>query len=199
VAVAAAVAFGGFVWWQHEQAPVPDSDGGSISIKADNHVSQPSTAPVAVVASTPAMTPSPTPASVKMPSAGRATDTVTVPGPEGFGTYSQYASADSPMFVDLEVGSGAKAVSGSAVSVDYQGWLTNGQEFDESFARKQPFTFTLGSGQVIAGWDAGVAGMRVGGKRRLIIPAKFGYGAQAMPNIPANSLLVFDVWLRATK
>ena len=82
------------------------------------------------------------------------------------------------------------------VSVHYTGWLTNGEKFDSSRDRNQPFGFNLGAGQVIAGWDEGVAGMKVGGRRKLVIPADLGYGtAGAPPDIPPGATLVFDVEL----
>ena len=97
---------------------------------------------------------------------------------------------------DLVVGEGAEAVAGKKVTVHYTGTLTDGKKFDSSHDRKQPFSFGLGSGQVIRGWDEGVAGMRVGGKRKLEIPHTMGYGARGFPPvIPPNSVLVFEVEL----
>lgn len=97
---------------------------------------------------------------------------------------------------DLLVGTGLEAVAGKTVSVHYEGRLTNGQKFDSSKDRKQPFSFKLGAGQVIQGWDQGVAGMKVGGKRKLVIPPSLGYGAQGAGNvIPPNATLVFEVEL----
>jgi FKBP-type peptidyl-prolyl cis-trans isomerase len=98
--------------------------------------------------------------------------------------------------VDLVVGQGAEAVAGKRVSVHYTGTLTNGSKFDSSLDRGKPFEFQLGAGQVIKGWDQGVAGMKVGGKRKLTIPADLGYGARGFPPvIPPNSTLVFEVEL----
>lgn len=96
---------------------------------------------------------------------------------------------------DLEVGGGAEAKKGQSVAVHYTGWLPDGSEFDSSHNRGKPFSFRLGEGQVIQGWDEGVAGMRVGGKRKLVIPAALGYGSRGKGPIPANSTLVFDVEL----
>jgi FKBP-type peptidyl-prolyl cis-trans isomerase len=102
--------------------------------------------------------------------------------------------------IDHEVGSGAEAVAGKRVAVHYTGTLENGSKFDSSLDRGQPFEFVLGTGQVIKGWDQGVAGMKVGGKRRLEIPADLGYGARGFPPvIPPNSTLIFEVELVAVR
>jgi FKBP-type peptidyl-prolyl cis-trans isomerase len=97
---------------------------------------------------------------------------------------------------DLKVGTGAEAKSGQHVTVHYVGTLTNGSKFDSSRDRNEGFDFTLGAGQVIKGWDQGVAGMKVGGLRKLTIPPELGYGARGFPPvIPPNSTLVFEVEL----
>jgi peptidylprolyl isomerase len=98
---------------------------------------------------------------------------------------------------DLKVGAGAVAKSGDKIAVHYVGTLENGTEFDSSRKRNQPFTFTLGQGQVIKGWDQGVAGMKVGGKRKLVIPPSLAYGERGRPGIPPNSTLIFEVELMA--
>jgi FKBP-type peptidyl-prolyl cis-trans isomerase FkpA len=100
---------------------------------------------------------------------------------------------------DLTVGSGAEAAEGKNVTVHYTGTLTDGTKFDSSVDRGQPFTFNLGSGEVIKGWDQGVAGMKVGGKRKLTIPAELGYGSQDKGSIPPNSILIFEVELLEVK
>lgn len=97
---------------------------------------------------------------------------------------------------DLKVGAGDEAVAGKKVTVHYVGTLTNGNKFDSSRDRGQGFAFRLGAGEVIKGWDQGVAGMKVGGMRKLTIPADLGYGARGYPPvIPPNSTLVFEVEL----
>lgn len=97
---------------------------------------------------------------------------------------------------DVKVGTGTEAVSGKTVVVNYIGRLVNGTQFDASCDRGQPFDFPLGAGGVIQGWDQGVAGMKVGGQRRLIIPAELAYGQNSpTPAIPAGAALIFDVEL----
>ena len=100
---------------------------------------------------------------------------------------------------DLVVGTGAEALKGKLVSVHYTGWLTDGKKFDSSKDRGQPFQFPLGRGQVIQGWDDGVQGMKVGGKRKLTIPPELAYGERAQGSIPPNSTLVFEITLLQIK
>jgi FKBP-type peptidyl-prolyl cis-trans isomerase len=101
------------------------------------------------------------------------------------------------MYWDIRVGTGQTAKEGSHVRVHYTGWLTTGKKFDSSVDAGKPFDFTIGNGEVIKGWEEGVAGMRVGGKRQLRIPPALGYGAEGTPGgpIPANATLIFDVQL----
>ena len=99
-------------------------------------------------------------------------------------------------YQDLVLGDGPEARAGNSVSVHYTGWLTDDTKFDSSHDRREPFSFTLGAREVIAGWDEGVAGMKVGGKRKLVIPPELGYGAKgAGSSIPPNATLVFEVEL----
>lgn len=101
-------------------------------------------------------------------------------------------------YEDLVEGDGDQAAAGSKVSVHYTGWLTDGSKFDSSKDRNQPFDFNLGAGMVIRGWDEGVAGMKVGGTRKLTIPPQLGYGAHGAGGvIPPNATLVFEVELLA--
>jgi FKBP-type peptidyl-prolyl cis-trans isomerase FkpA len=103
-------------------------------------------------------------------------------------------------FVDLKTGAGNEAKPGVKVSVHYTGWLKDGKKFDSSLDRKAPFEFNLGAGQVIKGWDEGVAGMKVGGKRKLIIPPQLAYGERGAGGlIPANAELTFEIELLEIK
>ncbi|MBX4189292.1 FKBP-type peptidyl-prolyl cis-trans isomerase [Candidatus Parcubacteria bacterium] len=102
-------------------------------------------------------------------------------------------TASGVAVTDIAVGNGAVAGPGDTVSVHYVGTLPDGKVFDSSLDRGQPFTFLLGAGQVIRGWDEGVAGMKVGGKRKLVISPDYGYGSRAVGPIPANSTLIFTV------
>jgi FKBP-type peptidyl-prolyl cis-trans isomerase len=105
---------------------------------------------------------------------------------------------DGLKYINLKVGDGALATANSTVRVHYTGWLSSGQKFDSSRDRAQPFDLTLGQGQVIPGWDEGIPGMKVGGRRKLIIPPALGYGDQGSPPvIPAKATLVFTVELLA--
>jgi peptidylprolyl isomerase len=103
-------------------------------------------------------------------------------------------------FIDMKIGTGASPQRGQTITVNYTGKLTNGQTFDSNvdpkFGHPQPFTTAIGVGQVIPGWDEGMLTMKIGGKRRLIVPGPLGYGAQGMPpKIPGNATLIFDVEL----
>ncbi|HJL55849.1 MAG: FKBP-type peptidyl-prolyl cis-trans isomerase [Candidatus Pacebacteria bacterium] len=98
---------------------------------------------------------------------------------------------------DTVIGTGEEAVAGKIITVHYTGTLTNGAKFDSSIDRGEPFRFILGAGQVIQGWEQGFAGMKVGGKRSLVIPANMAYGDRAIGAIPAGSTLLFDVELLA--
>ena len=137
-------------------------------------------------AQTPAMTTpaESTGASMKGTQAGAAAEVVT---PSGL------------KYTDLVLGDGAVAESGKQVSVHYTGWLTDNTKFDSSVDRGQPFDFVLGQGQVIRGWDEGVRGMRVHGKRRLTIPSDLGYGPRGQGPIPPNATLIFEVELLGVK
>ena len=138
-----------------------------------------------------AMADSPSPANVPVDSL--LADASALGGP--ISAPKERVTASGLGITDLEEGSGAEAVAGQTVSVNYRGSLTNGKEFDSSYGRG-PFSFRLGGGQVIRGWDEGVAGMKVGGKRRLVIPPDLGYGSRGAGGvIPPDATLLFEVEL----
>jgi FKBP-type peptidyl-prolyl cis-trans isomerase len=113
-------------------------------------------------------------------------------GPEG----KEVTTSSGLQYIDLQVGTGATAQAGQTVTVHYSGWLESGNKFDSSIDRGQPFSFPLGAGRVIKGWDEGVLGMKVGGKRKLIIPSTLGYGARGAGGaIPPHATLIFEVEL----
>lgn len=123
-----------------------------------------------------------------------------VGGPAKTGTLKAVTTASGLKYYDLKKGTGAEATPGKTVTVHYTGWLANGKKFDSSVDRHLPFTFLLGRGEVIKGWDEGVAGMKVGGKRQLHIPPELGYGARGAGGvIPPGATLIFDVELLGVK
>lgn len=102
---------------------------------------------------------------------------------------------DELQVIDLQVGEGKAAVKGALITTHYTGWLEDGSEFDSSHSRGKPFQCVIGTGRVIKGWDQGLMGMQVGGKRKLLVPAHLGYGERTMGKIPPNSNLVFEIEL----
>jgi len=97
--------------------------------------------------------------------------------------------------IDLVEGDGKAAVKGALITTQYTGWLADGSEFDSSWSRGKPFQCVIGTGRVIKGWDQGLMGMQVGGKRKLIVPAHLGYDARSVGSIPPNSTLTFEIEL----
>jgi hypothetical protein len=119
--------------------------------------------------------------------------------PEDLAKYDQFKDKPGALFQDVRIGTGLEAGLKNTLTVNYRGWLTDGRLFDDSYQTGKTFSFQLGSGQVITGWDQGLVGMKVGGKRRLIVPPAVGYGAQGHDPIPGNAVLVFDVELLDVK
>jgi hypothetical protein len=121
------------------------------------------------------------------------------PGLRGGGAGSEVTTASGLKYTDLVVGTGPSPRTGQTAVVHYTGTLTNGSKFDSSRDRGQPYEFALGRGEVIKGWDEGVATMKVGGRRQLVVPPALGYGPMPRTGIPPNSTLLFDVELLDVK
>ena len=102
---------------------------------------------------------------------------------------------DQLIIEDLQPGDGKAVVKGALITTQYHGWLADGTEFDSSWSRGKPFQCVIGTGRVIKGWDQGLMGMQVGGKRKLIVPAHLGYDARSVGSIPPNSTLTFEIEL----
>lgn len=126
---------------------------------------------------------------------GPASNTITENTPNG----ATPTVAENVKIEDIEEGTGPEVKSGDTVVIHYTGTLSNGTKFDSSVDRGEPFETKIGVGEVIKGWDLGVVGMKVGGKRKLTIPPSLGYGDQGVGNIPPNSILLFDVELLEIK
>lgn len=133
--------------------------------------------------------------------AARAESQATLPTPDQFAQYEQYEEAGQLLYAEVNPGNGEQAVVGRQVAMLYKGWLTDGTLFDQTATDEagvvQPFVFTLGAGHVIQGWDQGIVGMKVGSKRRLVIPSNLAYGDIERGPIPAQSMLIFDIELVA--
>lgn len=129
--------------------------------------------------------------------AGASSSAAQAAEPLNFSDYNKYETAESALFADIVVGNGAEVTTQSKVAALYQGWLTDGTLFDQTKAdasgKLLAFVFQMGAKQVIPGWEQGIVGMKVGGKRRIVVPPAVGYGAEGQGPIPANAVLVFDV------
>ena len=123
--------------------------------------------------------------------------------PSTFKDYEKYQKESHALFGEIKAGTGAELTANKKGAVVYKGWLTNGQMFDQSRpgsdGKLQPFIFTLGAGQVVRGWEEGLAGMKVGGSRLIIVPPAVGYGAQGQGGVPPNAVMVFQVDLVAVQ
>ncbi|MGA2052414.1 MAG: FKBP-type peptidyl-prolyl cis-trans isomerase [Opitutales bacterium] len=183
--IAVVVVFGAIMLIVRKSIPEPEAPAPSadVSAPASAASSAPASAPVAAAPAPPAP---PVPAETA-PAENSSIEPETVTTPSGL----QYQI--------LQAGNGTEAQAGQTVTVNYTGWLTDGTKFDSSDDHGQPFQFALGGHQVIAGWDEGVAGMKVGEKRKLIIPPDLAYGPDGVGPIPGNATLVFEVELLDAK
>jgi hypothetical protein len=181
------------------EPPEAVSHGGSVSLGL-----YPAAAPSSSSGSGPPQTPTPAAsapavnirvngASTVAPRPGDAAPTL--PSPADFKQYEAYRDNPTAMFGDIVQGTGAAVEAGKTVRVMYRGWLTDGTLFDENYTRNTSFAFIEGERRVIPGWEQGLMGMKVGGKRRLIVPPGNGYGSEGRDPIPPNAVLVFDVEL----
>lgn len=129
------------------------------------------------------------------PGASNSSSSSSTDTPDKFKEYDKYKDASDALFGEIVVGAGPVAEAGKQIIVNYRGWLTDGRLFDDSYQKGKPFVFIPGEHKVILGWEQGVLGMKVGGKRRLIVPPVVGYGAEGKDPIPGNAVLVFDIEL----
>jgi FKBP-type peptidyl-prolyl cis-trans isomerase len=185
--IAVVVLFGAIMLVVRKSIPAPDA-----AAPAETPATAPAT-PAASATAPAAAAPAPAPAPAEAAPAETAQAEPAAAQPETVTTPSGL------QYQILQAGSGAEAQTGQTVTVNYTGWLTDGTKFDSSFDHGQPFQFPLGEHQVIAGWDEGVTGMRIGEKRKLIVPPDLGYGAGGVGPIPGNATLVFEVELLDAK
>ena len=122
-------------------------------------------------------------------------DPATVPKPRKVAEEDYTVFPNGLKLYDFKEGTGAEVGNGDLVEVHYHGWLTDSTLFDSSFIREEPFSFNVGTQFVIQGWDQGILGMKKGGERQLVIPPELAYGNVSRPNIPANSTLIFELFL----
>lgn len=200
--VAVVLAAAGYWWTRSDEPAVVNSAGGSVVIEMNATPTPASELQVRTANPNSAQGGIGTGAqadATPMPNFGaKSSASAAAPSPADFKQYEQYKGNASALFGELREGQGAEVAAGSVVTVRYKGWLTTGELFDQS-AVEAPFTFTEGEHRVISGWEQGLFGMKVGGKRRLIVPPAVGYGDQAKGPIPASSVLIFDVELVSVK
>ena len=122
-----------------------------------------------------------------------------LPTPSQFHVYDQYKNNPTALYIDVQPGTGKAVAKGSVVTVQYRGWLTDGREFDETYAKGKAYTFTEGEGNVVDGFAQAIFGMKAGGQRRLIIPPTVGYGAAGKDPIPPDAMMIFDVQLESVQ
>lgn len=185
---------GGYVWWEQQSGK---EDAFEQSSAAKKNTSQ----TVTGAQSTPQQQSSGLQVKGAGQSLNKQSANTTLPGPENFQQYDQYANSGGVLYVDSVVGGGEAVKAGDVAAVLYKGWLTDGTLFDQTTKNEagqfEAFSFKVGAGTVIGGWDQGIDGMKLGGKRRLVIPPAFAYGEEDHRPIPPNAVLVFDIELVA--
>lgn len=198
VPVVVAVVAGGWLWWRQIQGSneMVNSAGGSIALDVD------SDAGAGAIQLGEGAEPMPNRdqgLAVVSDGSGLTRANENTPSVNELKDYEHYKTSQTALYGDLAAGSGASVGAGSKVTLNYRGWLTNGNLFDESYSKGRALAFTIGEHKVIPGFEQGMVGMKAGGKRRLIIPPAAGYGEKAVGSIPAGSVLVFDVELIEVK
>jgi peptidylprolyl isomerase len=160
-----------------------------------NQTSQQSSSSSSTSSTTATTTPTTTPAATTPEPAATTPDKPAAALPGAPGTGKTHKLPSGLQYIDIVVGSGKMAESGMTVSVNYSGWLTDGTPFDNSYDRGTPIVMQIDHAAIIPGWHEGLKGMRIGGKRKLVIPPDLAYGAEGRPGIPPNATLVFDLEL----
>lgn len=194
---------GGFVWWHAKHRPQPSRNLENLAADATSGAAVPSqlnvnspslSSSIGQLGTTTGQNPT---GSTNSKSAG--SSNASLPDPSTFAQYDKYKDGDQALFGDIQVGTGAALGNNQKAAVYYTGFLTNGQVFDQSKTdaggKLQAFVFTEGAHQVIPGWEEGLAGMKVGGVRLLIVPPAAGYGSAGQGPVPPNAVLVFEVQL----
>ena len=208
----AAAAGGGTTWWllrpQADEAkavqagstplaaPQPATAGGSLAVDSSASGVQ----GVALGGQTPSGSASSAGSGSRSSASGSGgSSSEYAPTAKELADYAAFKSGSDVHYFDYQPGNGSEAKAGQQLVVNYRGWLADGRKFDDSYAKGQPFVFTIGQHKVITGFEVGALGMKVGGRRRVVIPPSGGYGAAGKDSVPPDALLVFDIELVAVQ